>query len=172
MPYENDERTEYPPETPERKFGEAPRPNPAVVQRLKTPEQWVGKQIRNLESVGEANYRLGVATPKKDPIQAGIAAQGKYENEMKKPEVLKRRETELRKTNIDEWVVIAETRGARNIVSGVTDRRFKVERFVGRYQPKLLEHLRRVDAMPDVTDADRERRMTENLRGLKGLKGV
>lgn len=170
---ENEQRGPgYPPEVTDRKFGEAPPPNPATVQRLKTPEQWVGKQIDNLQAVGETNYRKGITTPKKDPIKAGIDAQGKYEAEMRKPEVLARRAKELAKTNMDEWASMAERLGAGRLVTGVTERRYKVERFVGKYQPALLGHLRTLDAMPDVTDADRERRMLDNLRGLKKLKGI
>jgi len=161
-----------PPPEGNRKFGDAPPPNPPVVQRLPTPAQWVAKQIGNLSAVGAANYSAGIVRPKKDPILAGIAAQGKYEAEMRKPEVLKRRETELRKTNMEEWAAMAERLGPARLVEGVTTRQYKVERFVGAYQPKLESHLRVVDALPDVTDADRERRMLENLRGLKKLKGV
>lgn len=155
----------------ERAFGEAPKPNPPQVQRLPTAEQWVGKQIRNLEAVGEQNYRDGITRPKRDPIQAGIAGQGAYETKMRDPEVLRRRADQLRKTNMDEWAALAESIGAPNLVRGVTARRFKVERFVGAYQPKLEQHLRTVDSLPNITDADRERRMVENLRGLKKLKG-
>ena len=161
-----------PPPAGNRRFGEAPPPNPPTVQRLPTAAQWVAKQIGNLTAVGATNYAAGITRPKKDPIQAGIAAQAKYEAEMRKPEVLKRRETQLRKTNMDEWAAMAERLGTNRLVEGVTQRQYKVERFVGNYQPKLESHLRTIDALPDVTDGDRERRMIENLRGLKGLKGV
>lgn len=161
-----------PPVPEDRKFGEAPPPNPATVTRVIPPEEWVDKQINTLSAVGEANYRAGITRPKKNPIEAGIAAQPKYEAAMRDPATLKRRESSLRKTNMDEWAAMSEKVGAGRLVAGVTERRFKVERFVAGYQPKLAAHLRTVDAMPDVTDADRERRMVENLRGLKKIKGT
>ncbi len=154
-----------------RAWGEAPPANPATVQRLPTPQQWVEKQIGNLSAVGEANYRIGITHPKKDPIAAGIAAQGAYENAMRNQEVLKRRETGLRRTNMEEWASMAERVGAGRLVSGVTDRRFKVERAVTALQSAMSSHLQRIDSMPNVTDADRERRMVENLRGLRAIKG-
>ncbi len=162
----------YAPPDPNRKFGEAPKPNPPTVQRLPTAQQWLTKQIGNLQAVGETNYRAGITRPKKDPIAAGIAAQGKYEAEMRKPEVLARRADKLKKTNMDEWASMAERVGAARLVSGVTERQYKVERFLGNYVPKLEAHLRTVDSLPQITDADRERRMLENLRGLKKLKGT
>lgn len=161
-----------PPPEGNRRFGEAPPPNPPTVQRLPTATQWRDKQIGNLQAVGQTNYAAGITRPKKDPIAAGVAAQAKYEAEMRKPEVLKRRETELKKTSMDEWASMAERIGAGRLVEGVTQRVYKVERFLTGYVPKLESHLRTVDALPDVTDADRERRMLENLRGLKKLKGA
>lgn len=161
-----------PPQPQERAFGEAPKPNPPVITRVIDPVDWVDKQITTLQAVGETNYRAGITRPKKDPIQAGIAAQGKYEAKMRDPEVLARRKTGLQRTNMDEWAAMAEELGARNLVPGVTARRYKIERFVAAYQPKLKAHLAKIDAMPDVTDADRERRMIENLKGLKALKGT
>lgn len=164
-------RSYLPEQSGERKFGEAPKPNPSTVQRILPPEQWVNKQITTLQQVGEANYLTGIRNPRKDPIKAGIAAQGKYEAKMKDPEVLKRRAKKLAQTNMDEWTAMAEKRGAGNLVSGVTDRQYKVERFVGKYHSLLKSHLDKIDAMPDVTDADREKKIIENLRGLRALKG-
>ena len=161
-----------PPPEGDRRFGEAPPPNPPTVQRLPTANQWVAKQVGNLSAVGQTNYAAGITRPKKDPIAAGIAAQGKYEAAMRKPEVLARRAEQLKKTNMDEWASMAERLGAGRLVEGVTQRQYKIERFVGNYVPKLEAHLRVVDALPDVTDADRERRMLENLKGLKKLKGA
>ena len=159
------------PQPESREWGEAPKPNPSTVQRVLPAEEWVKKQIKTLELVGPENYLTGIRNPRKDPIKAGIAAQDKYANKMKDPEVIARRVTGLKKTNMDEWTAMSEARGADNLVSGVTDRRFKVERFVGKWQPILANHLAAIDQMPDVTDADREKRMLENKRGLQKLKG-
>lgn len=160
-----------PPPDPNRAFGEAPKPNPPTVTRVIDPQTWVEKQINTLTAVGEANYRTGITMPKKDPIKAAIAGQAAYEAKMRDPEVLARRKTALEKTNMEEWAAMAETIGARRLVEGVTARRYKVERFVAAYVPLLKGHLSRIDALPNVTDADREKRMVENVRGLKALKG-
>jgi len=153
-----------------RAWGQLEPPNPATVTRLIPPTDWVEKQLRNLSAVGEQNYREGITRPKKDPIQAGIAAQPAYEAKMRDPAVLARREAGLRRTNIDEWAFLAETLGAPRLVQGVVQRRGKVERAVTSLHSFLSQHLQRIDAMPNVTDADRERRMVENLRGLRGFK--
>lgn len=156
----------------QRAWGTPPPPNPPTVQRLKPPEEIVQKQVDNLQAVGQQNYSRGITTPRKDPIAAAIAAQPHYEAKMRDPQVLKRREVGLRKTNMNEWATMAETLGAQRLVEGVVQRRHKVERFWSAFHPRLLQHLQRIDSLPNVTDADRERRMLENLRGLKSLKGV
>ena len=142
-----------------------------TIQRILPPDEWKKRQIETLRSVGRTNYEQGISMPKKDPIEAGIAAQARYEEQMKKDEVLKRREEALKATNKDEWYNYAKDIGAGRLVEGVTKREKKVDRFVKAWQPILLDHVSKIDAMPDVTDADRENRMLENLRGLKGLKG-
>ena len=143
----------------------------AVVKRLLSPEEWKKRQIDTLSAVGASNYRVGIAGPKRDPIAAGIAAQDRYEAQMRKDEVLKRRKTELEKTSMAEWYKYSSELGANRLVEGVTKREAKVGDFIRAFQPMLSEHVSRIDTLPDVTDGDRENRMLENLRGLKALKG-
>ena len=125
---------------------------------------------------GQRRVQLAQALERTAPVdmhfhQAGIDAQAAYEAKMRDRAVLKRRVDGLRKSSMAEWAIMAETIGAQNLVQGVVARRAKVERFWGAYLPMLNTHLSRIDALPNVTDADRERRMVENLRGLRALKG-
>lgn len=153
-----------------REWGQAPPPNPPTVRRILPKEEWINKQIATLEAVGKENYLTGIKNPRKDPIKAGIDAQKRYEEQMKKDDVLKRREMGLKATNMDEWASMCEKIGADKLVDGVKARQYKIERFLDKYIPALEKHLADIDAMPNVTDADREKRMIANLRGLKKLK--
>lgn len=143
----------------------------AVITRILSPEDWKRRQLDNLKDVGERSYKVGISKPKKDPIAAGIAAQDRYEAQMKKDEVLKRRKTQLEKTNMAEWYKYSSEIGAGRLVEGVVKREAKVDNFVRAFQPMLADHVSKIDALADVTDSDREARMLENLRGLKALKG-
>jgi len=149
----------------------AGQPERATVQRILKPEDWRKKQLDTLKAVGETNYRLKIASPKKDPIDAGIKAQPRYETQMKKDEVLKRRETALKATNMDEWYAYSQAFATR-LPEGVTVREKEVKDFVDTWQPIITDHVTKIDELPAVTDADMEKRMLENLRGLKALKGT
>lgn len=143
----------------------------AAVKRLLSPDEWKKRQIDTLTAVGEANYKVGIASPKRDPIEAGIAAQDRYVAQMKKDEVLARRKASLEKTSMAEWYKYSSELGAGRLVEGVTKREAKVGDFIRTFQPLLAEHVGKIDALAAVTDSDREKRMLENLRGLKKLKG-
>lgn len=141
-----------------RQFGEYPLPNQPTIQRLPDAATWVNKMMAGVQAVGATNYLAGIKTPRKDPIAAGIAAQPAYEAKMRDPATLKRRQESLGKTNMAEWAAMAESVGAATYVQGVTGRRPKVEKRIGKLQPLLAAKLQAIDAMPNVTDADRENR--------------
>lgn len=143
----------------------------SVVTRLLSPEDWAKRQIDTLKAVGATNYALGISKPRKDPIVAGIAAEGKYGDTMRKVIEEERRKKGLEKTDMAEWFRYSDTLGKNRLVEGVTKREAKVKKFVTAFQPILLDHVSKIDDLPDTTDSDRETRMLENLRGLKALKG-
>ncbi len=143
----------------------------ATVTRVISPEAWRERQIKTLQAVGEINYKVGIAKPRKDPIEAGIAAEEKYAANTKKAIDEGRRAAALGKTSMAEWYKYSSDIGAGRLVDGVVKRVAKVDRFIREFQPMLVGHLASIDVLPDVTDSDREQRMLENLRGLKALKG-
>ena len=136
-----------------------------------SPDVWKDRQIKNLQSVGEASYRVGIAKPKHDPIAAGIAAEDKYASGVKKAVDSKSRAVALGKTDMATWFKYTSEIGSARLVEGVTKREAKVTEFVRTFQPMLVDHLSKVDSLPSVTDKNREDKMLENLRGLRALKG-
>jgi len=142
-----------------------------TVTRILPPDEWKKRQINTLKSVGEANYRQGIERPKKDPIEAGIASEDRWAAQIRKAIEERRRAKGLSMTNMNEWYNLANSLGAPRLVEGVVKREFKIDRFIRSWQPLLLDHVAKIDAMPAVTDSDMENRMLENLRGLKALKG-
>jgi len=141
------------------------------VTRILPPDEWKKRQLNTLKAVGEPNYRQGIERPRKDPIEAGIAAEDKWIARIKKAIEERRRAKGLAMTNMNEWYNLASSLGAPRLVEGVLKREFKVDRFIRAWHPLLQDHVAKIDSMPAVTDQDMEARMLENLRGLKALKG-
>jgi len=143
---------------------------PIRIQRVIPPEDWIKRQLGNLKAVGEANYKVGISVPRAGPVTKAKAKAEKYYNALKKVIDEKRFEKGLAKSSDDEWYNYADALGAVRLVEGVVKREGEVRKFVQAWHPMLLDHLAKIDAMPDVTDKDREDRMLENLRGLKAMK--
>ncbi len=143
----------------------------ATVKRVISPTEWVERQIGNLKAVGEKNYKAGILSPKADPIARGMETEEKWAAAMKEAMDNESRKKGLAKTDMGEWAKYSLESGASKLVEGVVKRKAKVDRFVGAYQPALVTHLSSIDALPEDTDAEREERMLENVRGLKQLKG-
>jgi len=147
-------------------------PTKATVTEIIPPEEWLKTQINNLKAVGESTYRIKIAHPKADPIVRGIETEDKYQEALKISFTERRRAKALQATNIDEWYAFAQGIGAPRLVEGVVARIVKVDRFIKGWQPRLVEHTRKIRALPEVTDKEREDRVIQNLRGRKALKGV
>ena len=147
-------------------------PERATVTRILKPEDWINRQLSTLKSVGEMNYGTGIASPRKDPIAAGIAAEDRYASQTRKAIDEGRRARALQATNIDEWFTYSDKIGKGRLVEGVTKREKEVRDFVGPWHAMISDHVSKLDVLPAVTDADMENRVLTNLRGLKGMKGA
>lgn len=143
----------------------------AQVRRIISPQDWQKRQIDTLNAVGQSNYKLGIQNPKKDPIQAGIAAEQAWRNGLKAAEDRNARVKGLEKTNIAEWAGYAENIGASKLVEGVTKRAAKVNKFLTGYVPLLTDTVTKLDSMPTATTSDRNAKVIANLEALRALKG-
>jgi len=147
-------------------------PERLVIQRLLPPEQWRKRQLDNLKDVGERNYRQRVPIPRKDPIEAGIAAEDRYANEIKKAIEEKRRVTGLAATSGDEWLSYTLAIGAGRLVDGVVKREPEVREFVDTWHPMLSDLLTKVDPMSTATLRDRIDKAVATIEGLAALHGA
>jgi mevalonate kinase len=134
-------------------------------------DRWVKKQVERAR-VATDEYKLGVANPDRDPIKAALDANAKRIAKLQDSIAKKTWETKMSKLTIEDWRTPASTKGADRFASGVESARPKIEKFVTSWQPKLAAIQAAVRALPEVTDADREKRMIENLRRLKAAKGT
>jgi len=147
-------------------------PERVTVQRILPPDKWIDRQLGNLKAVGEKNYGVGITTPKRDPIEAGIAAEDRYAAEVKLAIDEKRRAKALQATNIQEWFGYSTNIGKPRLVDGVVKREKEVHDFVKPWHPHMMDHLAKIDPLPTVTLRERIDKAVKNMEGLAGLKGV
>ena len=147
-------------------------PAKAVVTRILSPENWIDRQLTTLKSVGEKNYGVGIASPKKDPIAAGIAAEDTYAAETKLAIDERRRAKALEATSMDDWYNYSSKIGKGRLVDGVVMREKEVHDFVRPWSPMLTEHLANVDPLSTVTLKSRIDKAVANMEGLAALRGT
>lgn len=143
--------------------------------RIPDPDTWTNKQIERTQAAGEA-WVQGMLAPKKDPVAAARAAEGKWKNSMQKAINEGRFGKALAKVDS---AVIAETvnnLGSGVFTNGVAARQNKIRAKVAAVHRELASHVQRMDALPTDTPEQREQKMLQNLRGMRAigdrLKGV
>lgn len=135
---------------------------------VKPVDRWVRKQIDRVSVAGD-DYKAGVESVTEAPTVKAAAKKDKYlENVRAKVDYWEKR---LRAVSLDEWKK-ATLEKADRFADGVAKAEDKIRAFVSAWQPILAEIQRAVRALPDRTDADREKRMIENVRRLKKAKGT
>ena len=138
---------------------------------VKPVDRWVKKQIDRVSVAGD-DYKYGVENPERNPIEEAIKKKEKWQRKLEEAIKEGRWEKALSKVSLEEWKKAASEKGAPRFVEGVRMAEDKIREFVSKWQPILKSIQDAVRALPDVTDADREKRMIENLRRLKKAKGT
>ena len=128
-------------------------------------EEWAEKQVSRA-SAAASEWEKNVLRPRRDPIKAAIAAAPKRAEKVR--ESLDQGKFEKAMAKVDENLMyeVIRKRGASAFRSGVEDRRAKVVARVKELQPMVAALKQTIDAMPDVTDADREKRLLAGRRGM------
>ena len=139
-------------------------PGNPVTKKVKSPDRWAGQMVDNAEKAGD-DWLDGVKNPSRDPIDAALAANDKRIDRLQKSIKDKKWEKNLAKSSHAEIVEIAEAVGTGAYTGGVTARKKKIRRIVGELHPLVQAVSDTIQAMPDKTDADREKRLI-NARKL------
>lgn len=136
----------------------------------KTAQQMVEKYTRGMAEGGKA-YIDGIASTDKDPIQLAIAAAPKYEARVMEAIRENRYAEGLAGTNKQQWQQASKA-GAQKFTQSATTAGAKFQRYATVAAPLLAQISQEVQAMPNITEADAEARMIENMRKMKQLKGI
>ena len=143
--------------------------NPVSVgSRVKSPEAWAAKLIANALGSGD-NWMVGILNPRKNPIEAGIAAEAKYQDKLKQSMVEKRRVKGLQQVDVEAMYKTIEEGGPTVYTGGIERRRAKIEGKIGKLQPLVLALAQELDKMPQDTDSQREAKMIAAKRGMQAI---
>jgi hypothetical protein len=133
-------------------------PSNPVTKKVKSPDRWAKQQIEN--AVSAANDWLdGVKNPSRNPIEAALDKKDKWVDRLQTAIKDGKWEKNLKKVSHAEIVAVAEKLGSGVYSNGVSAREDKIKKRVGELQPLVQAVSDTIQAMPDKTDADREKRL-------------
>jgi len=138
-----------------------PRGNPAELKV--TLEEWVSDWAAGVEAMADRWKRRTVGT-RKDVIKLGALAEPKFKSKMQEALRLESRRKALEKTSTEEWRDMVEVTDAGDYSTGATKRQPKFRRKTELQYPMREYAKARIDAMPEETDAQRERRLVAAKR--------
>lgn len=129
------------------------------------PVEWANKQVKRASDAA-GDWETHVQKPRRDPIKAALAASAKRANKLRESLEQKKWDKAMARVDEDMMYEVIRKRGATAFRAGIEDRKSKVVKRVAELQPMVTALKKTIDAMPDATDADREKRLLAARRGM------
>lgn len=143
--------------------------NPITIgARVSSPVDWAKKQTDRAIAARD-EWLKGVKSPRKHPIEAAIKADKKRTDRLAEAERQGKWLKAMSRVNEDLMYQTIDSVGAGGFAAGIEARRKKIEARVGEIQPLVAALATTIDAMPDATDADREKRLLAARRGMMDI---
>jgi|SRR6266705_4195137 len=130
---------------------------------------WATKMINRVKNAA-TDWEQGVQNPRRSPTAAMKAAAGKWKTNMQRAITEDRWSKAVNQLTDDSIKAAAVKVGGGKFVDGITAREQKIRDAITKLQPKVAAVSARIQNMPQDTDQQREQRMVENLRGMRGIK--
>jgi len=133
-------------------------PGNPVTKTVKSAERWATQQIDNAKAASK-DWLDGVKNPSRNPIESAIAAKEKFLDRLKAALDAGKWEKNLAKSSLAEIIEVAGKVGTSAYETGVGARETKIRKRVGELQPLVQSVSNTIQAMPDKSDVDREKRL-------------
>jgi len=134
-------------------------PGNPVTKKVKDAARWASQQIDNAKKAAD-DWLTGVKNPSRNPIEAALAANDKRIDRLNESIKNKKWEKNLGKASLSDITTVCDKLGSSVYSDGVDARTAKINKRVGELQPLAQSVSDTIQAMPDKTDADREKRLT------------
>ena len=141
--------------------------NPAQ-KTIKSADRMAADLIKNAGQRG-AEWLEGLKNPSRDPIKAAIDSKEKYKNNTMKALQEGRWEKNLAKVTHADIVKVAEALGTTVFTQGISAREGKIKSAMSELQPKLQAVSNAIQNLPNATEADRDKRVLENLKMMRKI---
>jgi len=135
-----------------------PEERPAIGPRLLPPSEWAEDWAQGVKAMRE-RWKKRVLKPKKDPVAEAIKNEGKWRDRLEEAIREGRFAKKLRKVGFEGWASMVAVTDAREYEEGATKRKDKLLKITEELQSIREYAVKKLDAMPTVTDADRERKL-------------
>ena len=133
-------------------------PSNPVTKKVKSPDRWAKQQVENAVAASK-DWLDGVKNPSRNPIEAALDKKDKWVDRLTTAIKDDKWAKNLKKVSPSDIVAVAEKLGTRVYEDGVQARTDKINKRVGELQPLVQAVSDTIQAMPDKTDADREKRL-------------
>jgi hypothetical protein len=133
-------------------------PGNPVTKKVIPPEKWKDRLLKRATAAA-SDWLEGIKSPSRDPIKAAIEADSKWKDRLTQAMKEDRRKKALEKVSHADIVAVVEKLGERTFVDGITAREAKIAKRIAELQPLVQAVSDAIQAMPDATDADREKRL-------------
>lgn len=143
-------------------------------ERVLNATDWAEKMTSRAVNAS-SDWLKGVLHPRKNPVLAAIAANGKRKERLAEAEREERYLHAMERVDVDEmYKVIEKSEGVyRNAIEA---RKAKIANKVAKLQPLVSALAQTIDKMPQDSDANREARMVAARRGMikigSAMKGI
>jgi hypothetical protein len=148
-----------------------PDGNPITLgPRLPDANTWAEEQIAGAEAKGDKWLR-NTTNPRKNFKTEALRpeAQERYKNSMRKVIEEDRHAGGMKLVDEDETMQTIREGGSTPYVEGVRRRKTKIVRRVEELHSDRLALCHHLDKMSTATEGDREKKMVENVRGLRAI---
>jgi hypothetical protein len=142
--------------------------NMATGPRVPSAQDWADKMVARAANAG-SDWVKGSLAPRKDPVQAALAANAKRIARFQQSVTDKTWEGAMARVDQTQTAATITAVGAQGYANGVQARKGKIAASITRLQPLVAAHVEAMDKMPVATDADAENKMLANVRGMRKI---
>jgi hypothetical protein len=124
--------------------------------------------VQRASAAGET-WKAGVLSPRKSPKAQAIASNARYKGQMQAAIAADSYLHGVQNIDEDAMAATVNALGAGVYTQGIAARLPKIQASLEKMQPMKAALKATIDAMANVTDADREARMLSNKRGMQSI---